>query len=35
MPEMLKFVEETPTTLLMEEFMTMLMTYMQRIFING
>ena len=30
MPEMLKFVEETPTTLLMEEFMTMLMEYMQR-----
>jgi hypothetical protein len=28
--EMLKFVDETPTTLLMEEFMSMLMEYMQR-----
>ena len=28
--EMLKFVDETPTTLLLEEFMSMLMEYMQR-----
>lgn len=28
--EMLKFVDETPTSLLMQEFMTMLMEYMQR-----